>query len=71
MSVGGEFNPDNVTTDNWRQLCDDVDIRYSALRKHIIQLSDSIIKSDVYNNPSNEIQKSIVKIINSRLNTIV
>jgi serine/threonine-protein kinase HipA len=66
MSVGGEFNPDNVTSDNWQKFCDDVDIRYTALKKHITQLSESIIASEIYKNPSNEIQNNILQIINAR-----
>ncbi|PLX69987.1 MAG: hypothetical protein C0603_03355 [Denitrovibrio sp.] len=70
MSVGGEFNPESVTAGNWKQFCDDVDIRYTALRKHISQISEAIVTSDIYKIPPNDIQKDIIQIIGKRISRL-
>jgi serine/threonine-protein kinase HipA len=70
MSVGGEFDPEKVTSDNWKHLCEDVDIRYLALKKHITQLIESIVASDIYKTPSKDIQKDIVQIIGKRISKL-
>ncbi len=70
MSIGGEFNPDDVKPENWKQFCDVVDIRYSAFKKHMNTLSESIIESDIFKSPSSDIHKEIVQVIQSRIDML-
>jgi serine/threonine-protein kinase HipA len=70
MSVGGEFDPANVTSDNWKQLCDEIGVRYKTLQKYTDELIASIKSSEVYNNPENEITSKICSLIDSRMTSL-